>query len=81
DAALAYATDTKAESDKVDTISIDSPAAQAVQPFAIAKSSNHKNLDRRFYRTIARARQQFEDAGFHFRLEDSVIQTLENAKQ
>ncbi|MCA9409795.1 MAG: molybdate ABC transporter substrate-binding protein [Candidatus Omnitrophica bacterium] len=81
DAALAYATDTKAESDKVDTIPIDSPAAQAVQPFAIAKSSNHKNLDRRFYRTIARARQQFEDAGFHFRLEDSVIQTLENAKQ
>jgi molybdenum ABC transporter molybdate-binding protein len=72
DAALAYATDTKAEADKVDSIRIESPAAQAVQPFAIARSSDHKYLGRRLYQAIAGARDQFETAGFHFRLDDAT---------
>jgi molybdate transport system substrate-binding protein len=70
DAALAYATDTKAEADKVDAIRIESPAAKAVQPFAIARSSDHKYLGRRLFQAISRARDQFETAGFNFRLND-----------
>ena len=66
DATLAYATDTLAESDKVDTVAVESPAAQAIQPFAIAKCSDHKNLDRRLYRTIAQARAHSKRRGFIF---------------
>jgi hypothetical protein len=73
DATLAYATDTKAEADKVDTIRIDSSAATAIQPFAIARSSDHKNLDRRLYRAIADSRKQFEEVGFNFRIDDTVL--------
>lgn len=69
DAVLAYATDTLAESDKVDVIRIDSPAAKAVQPFGIARSSQQKYLARRLYQAIAKARDQFESAGFHWKLD------------
>ncbi len=44
DAALAYQTDTRAESDKVDVITIDSELSKAIQPFSIARSSQQKNL-------------------------------------
>lgn len=73
DAALTYATDTQAEADKVDTIAIDSDAATAIQPFAIATSSDHKELSRRFYRAVAAARTTFEAVGFHFRLDTPLI--------
>jgi molybdate transport system substrate-binding protein len=69
DAALAYATDTLAEADKVTAIRIPSAAAQAVQPFAIARSSDHKQLARRLFEAVAEARGAFEEAGFHFRLD------------
>jgi molybdate transport system substrate-binding protein len=72
DATLAYATDTRAESDKVETIPIASAAAKAVQPFAIARSSDHKYLGRRLYGAIADSREAFESAGFHFRLSDQA---------
>jgi molybdate transport system substrate-binding protein len=72
DATLAYATDTKAESDKVDAIRIESPAAKAVQPFAIAKSSEYKYLGRRLFGAIADSRKAFEAAGFHFRITDQA---------
>ncbi|WP_197442354.1 molybdate ABC transporter substrate-binding protein [Lignipirellula cremea] len=68
DAALAYATDTLPEASKIDTIFIESNAAKAVQPFAIARSSEQKQLARRFYAAIAAARDPFESAGFHFRI-------------
>ncbi|MEX0704823.1 MAG: molybdate ABC transporter substrate-binding protein [Planctomycetales bacterium] len=67
DAALAFATDTRAESDKLDVIRIESRAVKAIQPFAIARSSDHKELSRRLYRAISEARGDFEKAGFHFR--------------
>lgn len=68
DAALAYATDTRAEAGRIDTIAIDSPAARAVQPFSIARSSPHRQLGRRLFEAIADGRESFERAGFHFRL-------------
>jgi ABC-type molybdate transport system substrate-binding protein len=68
DAVLAYVTDTRAELDKVDVIRIDSPLAKAVQPFSIARSSEHKYLSRRLFAAISRSRDKFEAAGFHWRL-------------
>ncbi|MEK6239068.1 MAG: molybdate ABC transporter substrate-binding protein [Planctomycetales bacterium] len=75
DATLAYRTDTIAESDKVDAIRIPSAAAKAIQPFSIARSSDHKHLSRRFYQAVANARTDFEAAGFHWRLRDSASRT------
>jgi molybdenum ABC transporter molybdate-binding protein len=72
DAALAYATDTMAEKDKIDTIRIDLPSSKAVQPFSIAKSSQHKELSRRLYQSVTKAKEHFEAAGFHWRLDQPV---------
>ena len=69
DATLAYATDTLAEAERLEVIRIESPAALAIQPFAIARSSEQKQLARRLYETIAASRQTFETAGFHWRLD------------
>ena len=69
DATLAYATDTLSEAEKLEVIRIQSPAALAIQPFAIARSSEQKQLARRLYDTIAASRQTFETAGFHWRLD------------
>jgi len=68
DAVIAYATDTRAEADKVDSVSIDSDYAMAVQPFSIARASNHKYLGRRLFESVAAARDNFEAAGFRYRL-------------
>ena len=68
DATIAYITDTLAESDKVDYVRIDSDFAKAIQPFSIARSSEHKYLGRRLFQAIAEAGERFKDAGFHFRL-------------
>jgi molybdenum ABC transporter molybdate-binding protein len=81
DATFAYATDTRAESDKVDSIRIGSPAAEAVQPFAIARSSDCKYLGRRLYQAIANSRAQFEAAGFHFRLDDPAALPTDSAEK
>jgi molybdenum ABC transporter molybdate-binding protein len=70
DATISYITDTKAETDKVDSVLIDSPYAKAVQPFSIACSSDHKYLGRRLFNDVAGAGDRFREAGFHFRLGD-----------
>jgi ABC-type molybdate transport system substrate-binding protein len=81
DAALAYRTDTLAEQDKVDIITVESELSKAIQPYSIAKSSHHKELGRRLYRAIAKSRDAFESAGFHWRLEDSPAAPKPNQKQ
>jgi molybdenum ABC transporter molybdate-binding protein len=73
DATLAYATDTRAESDKVDAIRIESSAAQAIQPLAISRTSKYPRLSQRLQDAIASARSEFEQAGFHFRLADELL--------
>jgi ABC-type molybdate transport system substrate-binding protein len=69
DAVLAYRTDTLAEREKLDVVSIDSPLAMAIQPFSIARSSEFKYLGRRLFQTVARSRKEFESAGFHWQLD------------
>ncbi len=73
DATLAYKTDCQAEQDKIRIIPVDSPAAKAVQPYSIAKSSQKKQMARRLYETIARSRDKFEAAGFNWRLSQTAI--------
>ena len=68
DATLAYETDTLAERDKIDVIHLNSPAAIAVQPFSISRSSNLKYMGRRLFKAISESRDKFEAAGFHWRL-------------
>jgi molybdate transport system substrate-binding protein len=68
DATLAYITDTLANKDKIDVIKIDSSLNRAIQPFSIAKTSDHKYLLRRLFKRIAASPEAFESAGFNFRL-------------
>ncbi|MED5447305.1 MAG: molybdate ABC transporter substrate-binding protein [Planctomycetota bacterium] len=72
DASLAYLTDTKSESEKVDVVRIPSEAAKAIQPLGIAKASRNKQLARRLMQAITRSRSSFEEAGFHWRLDDDA---------
>lgn len=72
DATLAYHTDTLAEQDKLKVIRIDSPAAKAIQPYSISKTSKHKHLARRLYQAVADSREAFEAAGFNWRLGDKT---------
>jgi hypothetical protein len=53
----------------VDVVQIDSPLAKAVQPYAVARSSDHKHLGRRLFTKIADSREAFESAGFRWGLE------------
>jgi molybdenum ABC transporter molybdate-binding protein len=73
DVALVYASDALAESDRLGIVRIDSPLALAVQPFGVARSSDHKHLVRRLFREIAKSRAQFEAAGFQWELSGSDL--------
>lgn len=72
DVALVYATDAQAERDRLEVVEIDSPFARAIQPFGIADSSDHKLLGKRLLESIAQSRDQFESAGFEWRLAPSA---------
>ena len=72
DVALAYITDAQAEAERVDTVFIDSPLAEAVQPFAIAKNTRQTQLSKRLFETIIDARQDFELAGFDWLLQNPL---------
>ena len=71
DAVLAYRSDTLAEREKLEVIDIDSDLAKAIQPYSTARSSQHKALSGRLFDAIARSRDQFEKAGFNWRLDQS----------
>jgi molybdenum ABC transporter molybdate-binding protein len=68
DVAVAYVTDANANRERVDILPIESPLNVAVQPFSIAKTSDHKYLTRRLFQQIASSPEAFESVGFHFRL-------------
>lgn len=69
DAVVAYRTDTLAAADRIDTITIQSELARAVQPFSIARSTKNRQLARRLFDTLAKSKDSFEAAGFHWRLD------------
>lgn len=70
DAVLAYRTDTRAEGERLGVIEIDSQLAKAVQPFSIARSSDHKYLGRRLFTKLSQSRDKFESKGFNWRLDN-----------
>ncbi len=71
DASIAYITDALPNTKDVDIIRVETTQNVAVQPFSIARSSDHKYLSRRLFKKIAEAEKDFESAGFHFRLDNS----------
>lgn len=72
DVALAWNTDLLAESARLDAIPIGSKHTAAIQPLAIARSSDHKESARRLCRAIAASRSRFEAAGFGWRASSPV---------
>lgn len=72
DAVLAYRSDTLAEQNRLEVVPIDSPLSKAVQPFSIARASDHKYLSQRLFDHIARSRDKFESAGFNWRLDGAA---------
>jgi molybdate transport system substrate-binding protein len=68
DAALVYITDVLPNADDVDIVRIKTSENLAVQPFSIARTSDHKYLARRLFRRVAASSAAFESAGFHFRI-------------
>lgn len=68
DVAIAYVSDTLAVKSDVDIVRIESPLNLAVQPFSVSRSSLHKHLVRRLFERVAAAEEEFQAAGFHFRL-------------
>lgn len=75
DVVVAYRNDVLTHENEVDVISIDSPLTQAIQPLSISRNSDHKQLSRRLYRHVERARSRFEDVGFQFLLPDPAQAT------
>jgi molybdenum ABC transporter molybdate-binding protein len=69
DAAIAYISNGADAADKLEAIPIDVPCAVAVQPIAVGRDSEHKQLTRRLVDAIrSRAsRERFESYGFHWR--------------
>jgi molybdate transport system substrate-binding protein len=70
DATLAYFTDTRAESDKVEAVRINSTYAKAIQPFSISRASEHKYLGRRLKKRIIDNKEAFTSVGFNVRTKD-----------
>lgn len=68
DAAIVYEANTSQVRDKLEVIHIDHPAALAVQPFAVNKTSDHKYLMNRLYETILskHSEEKFESVGFEW---------------
>jgi molybdate transport system substrate-binding protein len=65
DAAICYLSDALPSRGRLDIIPIESPRNFAVQPFGIARTSDHKHLLRRLFRRVATSADAFESVGFH----------------
>jgi molybdenum ABC transporter molybdate-binding protein len=81
DVAVAYITDVLANEDSVDIVRIASPLNLAIQPFSIARTSDHKYLDRRLFARIASSPEAFENVGFDFLLDSPGDKSTSEADQ
>ena len=77
DAVLAYRTDTQAEGERLEVVDIDSQLAKAIQPFSVARSSDHKYLGRRLFAKLGQSRDKFESKGFNWRLDNRSSASLD----
>lgn len=77
DAAIVYEANTPNVRDKLEIITIDHPKANAIQPYAVGKNSNHRYLMERLFQAIHSntSKQRFIDTGFHW-MDDLVKNTV-----
>lgn len=68
DVVLAYRSDAEALNDEIETMTIDSELAKAVQAYGIAKNSNSKRLSARLFDSISAAKADFLKQGFGWQL-------------
>ncbi|MEC7500920.1 MAG: molybdate ABC transporter substrate-binding protein, partial [Planctomycetota bacterium] len=68
DVVLAYRSDAEALNDEIETMTIDSELARAVQAYGIAKNSNSKRLSARLFDSISEAKADFLKQGFGWQL-------------
>ena len=68
DAVLVYESNISQIREHVDTVRIDLPGATAIQPFAIAQGSQHKQLAQRLLGAItsAESQEKYQKAGFRW---------------
>lgn len=68
DAAVVYTANTSQVRDKIDLIHIDHPAANAIQPYAVSKSSEQPYLMNRLLESLraAESKDQFQKVGFEW---------------
>lgn len=68
DAAIVYEANTLNVREKLEIIYIDHPKANAIQPYAVGKNSDHRYVMERLFKTItsAQSQQRFKDTGFNW---------------
>jgi len=68
DAVLVYESNISQVREYVDTVRVDLPGATAIQPFAIARGSQHKQLAQRLLHalTSAESQEKYKEAGFRW---------------
>ncbi len=68
DAAIVYEANTPNVRDELEVIRVDHPAAKAIQPFAVSRSSKHKYLTQRLMDAMksAQSRTRFTETGFRW---------------
>ena len=68
DAVLVYESNISQVREHVDTVRIDLPGATAIQPFAIARGSQHQQLAQRLLHalTSAESQEKYKEAGFRW---------------
>ena len=66
DAAIVYQANTSQVSHQIEVIKIDHPLAHAVQPYAVARSTEHGQTVKRLLAALRAAPEDFEAAGFRY---------------
>ncbi len=68
DAAIVYEANISQVREHVDIVRIDLPTAKAVQPYAVAKHSDHRYLVQRLFEAITsnESQQKYQQSGFRF---------------
>ncbi len=87
DATIVYRSNANANPENLkqhlDLIEIEAPDATAVQPYAVSRDSDNKQLLERFFATVrdAESRDQFESFGFRWRAEDEEGEAPSSAEE
>jgi len=72
DAVIVYRSNAAYVKDHLDIVDIELPDAFAIQPYAVARNTDHKRLMERFFDSIKtqQSKERFESIGFRWRLKE-----------